>query len=420
MADEKKYSGFARMPRIIRKSYKHLTKLQKLLYIYLRDLCGESGVCYRSLRTLADETDFSIGYLSENIPILASEEVGLIKAHKQKRNNQKWEVWHIYIVDIWDLNTKFIESEKCSHDEQMEDQTGVHDVNSSHCEQIDSKSVHHVNQIEEKCSHGANKKEKDLNKNPSLLNKKESTPSLPSALIPLENLSQEERAFWDLWCSLDDIKPALNERAYGHVKELAPLVTTIEALKSLLDFSQKKIDATPTMTSKIAHLGNLKSYRKEWKRTYKPATSDKPASKEPLVLWTRTADPAIVEQFKHTRRSEVDKWEGLRDSIHWEWMTEAEALSHGWEVGRVFSDRERRELFAAQEANKKVLWTRYPDSPDFKIDPSVWYLFEDMPLSEAQKYNYDLFGGVPGDTQTRIRTNYDREARGEIKRPVLV
>ena len=70
--------------------------------------------------------------------------------------------------------------------------------------------------------------------------------------------------------------------------------------------------------------------------------------------------------------------------------------------------------------DKVVLWTRKPDSPLFKIDPSAWFLFEEMPLAEAKQYNYDLYGGLPGDVQTRIRVNYQREERGELKRPELV
>lgn len=226
---------------------------------------------------------------------------------------------------------------------------------------------------------------------------KESTPSLPSALIPIENLSDLERAFWDLWCSLDDIKPVLNQTAYGHVKELAPLVTTIETLKSLLDYTQKKIDANERITDKTVHLGNLKNCYKGWKRIYKPAQkSIKEMSKDELIAY------ALSFPLRLDHHSEEYK------------------LYHNC-IDRLPPDDKKavvKQRFEAQ--NKTVLWTRYPDSPDFKIDPSVWYLFEDMPLSEAQKYNYDLFGGVPGDTQTRIRTNYDREARGELKRPVLV
>ena len=117
MTEQTSYAyGYARMPRVIRKGYKNLTKLQKLLYIYLRDLAGEDGTCYRSLRTLQEETEFSIGYLSENIPILHNE--GLIHAEMKSSPSTHWQVWHITIVDIWEKNAAFLQSEKCSPDEQ--------------------------------------------------------------------------------------------------------------------------------------------------------------------------------------------------------------------------------------------------------------------------------------------------------------
>src|SRR6266487_7004934 len=141
MSDEKNpYAyGYARMPRIIRKGYKNLTNMQKLLYIYLRDLCGEDGTCYRSLRSLKDETDFSIGYLSVAIPVLHNE--GLIHAEMRKTPSTHWEVWHISVIDIWEKNAVFIQAEKakCSPDEQMDEQS-VQDMN---------RSVHQMNRIDE-------------------------------------------------------------------------------------------------------------------------------------------------------------------------------------------------------------------------------------------------------------------------------
>lgn len=222
-------------------------------------------------------------------------------------------------------------------------------------------------------------------------------PSCTPSSSLLENLTGEERAFWDLWSGLEDIKPALNQTAYGHVKELAPLVTTIETLKSLLDYTQKKIDANERITDKTVHLGNLKNCYKGWKRIYKPAQkSIKEMSKDELIAYALSFP--------------------LRLDHH----SEDYNLYHNC-IDRLPPDDKKavvKQRFEAQ--NKTVLWTRHIDNKDFKIDPSVWYLFEDMPLSEAQKYNYDLFGGVPGGIQTAIRTNYGREERGELKRPVLV
>lgn len=145
--------GYARMPRIIRKGFKNLSKLQKLLYIYLRDLCGEIGTCYRSVRTLAEETDFSTGYVSENIPKLRA--AGLIVAEKLKRFERGWPVWHIRIVDIWPKNAAFLRG-NCSPDEQneqnSEENQGNHDQNRSRGEQNPPNGDETVHDVNTNCS----------------------------------------------------------------------------------------------------------------------------------------------------------------------------------------------------------------------------------------------------------------------------
>src|SRR6266567_2768539 len=95
--------GFhAVIPRIVRTGYKHLSHAQKWLYTCLKDLCGDKGTCYRSLRALAIETDMSTGLLSESIPVL--HDAGLIHAEMKKRATGGKAVWHISIVDIWKAN----------------------------------------------------------------------------------------------------------------------------------------------------------------------------------------------------------------------------------------------------------------------------------------------------------------------------
>ncbi len=83
--------GFhAVIPRVIRTAYKHLTPVQKWLYVCLKDLCGDHGTCYRSLRALSEETDLSTGMLSESIADL--HKAGLIHAEKKKRSTGGKEV----------------------------------------------------------------------------------------------------------------------------------------------------------------------------------------------------------------------------------------------------------------------------------------------------------------------------------------
>ncbi len=106
---------FAVVPRVVRTQYKDLTHSDKWLYTCLKDLCGDKGTCFRTLRALKEETDISIASLSTMIPKL--HEAGLIHAEKKRRSNSGKEVWHITIVDIWQLNKDF-----CSAIEQSKDE----------------------------------------------------------------------------------------------------------------------------------------------------------------------------------------------------------------------------------------------------------------------------------------------------------
>ena len=118
---EKEDIGFyARVPRIVRTGYQELSHAEKWLYTCLRDLCGEAGECWRSLRALAKETGISIASLSSMIPHL--EKVGLIDAMKKS-------TWFIKIKNIWQANKEYCSkiehsTAKCSENEQ-----GVQNLN---------------------------------------------------------------------------------------------------------------------------------------------------------------------------------------------------------------------------------------------------------------------------------------------------
>ena len=115
MTQEKEDIGFyARVPRIVRTGYQELSHAEKWLYTCLRDLCGEAGECWRSLRALAKETGISIASLSSMIPHLA--QVGLIDAVKKS-------TWFIKIVNIWKANREHCSKNEhsasgCSENEQ--------------------------------------------------------------------------------------------------------------------------------------------------------------------------------------------------------------------------------------------------------------------------------------------------------------
>ena len=124
--DPKAEWGFYSMtPRIVRTQYKQLSHTEKWLYVCLKDLCGDRGMCYRSLRALSQETDLSTGNLSTGIRKL--HDAGLIHAEKKRRNNNptQKEVWHISIVDIWQSNVEY-----CSKYEQPT-QDNVQDLNNN-------------------------------------------------------------------------------------------------------------------------------------------------------------------------------------------------------------------------------------------------------------------------------------------------
>lgn len=105
------FGFYASVPRIVRTKYKDLSHAEKWLYVCLKDLCGDKGTCFRTLRALSEETDVSTGSLSKMIPHL--HKAGLIHAEKKRRSASGKEVWHISIVDIWQENAK-----GCSENEQ--------------------------------------------------------------------------------------------------------------------------------------------------------------------------------------------------------------------------------------------------------------------------------------------------------------
>lgn len=105
------FGFYAVVPRIVRTQYKKLSHAEKWLYVCLKDLCGDKGTCFRTLRALSEETDVSTGSLSKMIPNLHKH--GLIHAEKKRRTESGKEVWHITIADVWAENAK-----ACSKNEQ--------------------------------------------------------------------------------------------------------------------------------------------------------------------------------------------------------------------------------------------------------------------------------------------------------------
>lgn len=132
---------YAMTPRIVRTQYKDLTHAEKWFYTCLKDLCGDDGMCFRTLRKLQEETDISLGSLTPMINHL--NEAGLIHAEKKKRPKSTREVWHITIVDIWQANFK-----QCSKNEHSQEE----DSQCSKFEQSTGGNVQNLNEVAKELS----------------------------------------------------------------------------------------------------------------------------------------------------------------------------------------------------------------------------------------------------------------------------
>lgn len=141
------FGFYAGIPRIVRTGYKDVSAVQKWLYVCLKDLAGDDGTCYRTIRALVEETGLSAGMISESILVL--HKTGLIHAEKKKRSTGGKEVWHISIVDIWKKNGE-AHPTKRSPTEQTTPYIDVHTAN-----------VHHTNDKPVECSRGEQKRSQD-------------------------------------------------------------------------------------------------------------------------------------------------------------------------------------------------------------------------------------------------------------------
>ncbi len=326
---EKEDIGFyARVPRIVRTGYQELSHAEKWLYTCLRDLCGEAGECWRSLRALAKETGISIASLSSMIPHL--EKVGLIDAVKKS-------TWFIKIKNIWQANKEYCSkiehsTAKCSENEQ-----GVQKMNAD-CSENEQGCSNFVTKedITKKIESEEDNTKKDISStsvddalppysdglkprnsilsgwladislmddaflaemekmlppedvstpviptvdndtsypiaSPKATRKKASKPK-PEPAAPTIQLTEQQQAFWLLWCDIwfnQDIPPELNETAYKHVKKLAPLVKTKEQLEDLIKHARVEMEASG-FKRKVVHLGNLVNSYPGWKQQSRP------------------------------------------------------------------------------------------------------------------------------------------------------
>jgi predicted transcriptional regulator len=190
-----KFGFYAVTPRIVRTKYKDLSHTEKWLYVCLKDLCGDKGTCFRTLRALSEETDISTGSLSKMVPNL--HRAGLIHAEKKRRTESGKEVWHISITDIWTENVK-----ACSNAEQ-----------STEVVQNSNKDVQNVNENAPDCSNS----EKDCsnfsdrrNNSEEVTSEERTREEKPTSVQQTSNSSQPA----------DSFSPSLSQKSSEETKPL--------------------------------------------------------------------------------------------------------------------------------------------------------------------------------------------------------
>jgi len=102
--------------------------------------------------------------------------------------------------------------------------------------------------------------------------KKASKPKPEPAAPPTIQLTEQQQAFWLLWCDIwfnQDIPPELNDTAYKHVKKLSPLIKTKEQLEDLIKHARVEMEASG-FKRKVVHLGNLVNSYPGWKQQSRP------------------------------------------------------------------------------------------------------------------------------------------------------
>jgi hypothetical protein len=97
-----------------------LDPYQYRLYGHIKRVCGESGKCWQSTRTMAKKCKMSVGKVSESKKRL--KEMGLIAIEECKRPNGGLPYHSITIVDIWQRNIEWCATRASSPDEQASSQ----------------------------------------------------------------------------------------------------------------------------------------------------------------------------------------------------------------------------------------------------------------------------------------------------------
>ena len=209
-----KHYGFAQVPRLVTRGeqYKHLSLAEKGLYSCLKDICGDSGECYYSLRNLAQEIGSSKSTLSLLIPKLVK--ATLITAEK-KPNNRGPDNWHIRIVDIWEANDTLYRPADLSKNRTSLSENRTTD-----------------NEIERGLSENRTKEEEKKNQ-------KEGEGTPPPSISSSSLSPSDIQSVIDNWYVALGGPVPLNDALIKAAKKLAPLHPSVDDLRSVKQFCLK-------------------------------------------------------------------------------------------------------------------------------------------------------------------------------------
>lgn len=306
MAQATRHYGFAQVPRdVTRGKYKQASLVEKGLYACLKDICGDEGECFYTFRNLAKEVNTSISTLSRYIPKLV--ELGLITAEKKPGRSNNHEIYHITIVNIWQENdTKYkpqeIVSDRNNLEETVSSGNNSKDFVSDRNNSVSNRNNNSGGQAQDCFNlNGRIRREEDSLEeegktanaapNPPTSKKtaKPTTQKPVTPKVPEITLTEQQKAFWQLWCNVwfnKDIPPKLNETAYGHTQKLAPHICNAEHLNDLITYTRKDLEQRGIKQKTVA-LGNLVNSYSGWKQTQPiPFPSEKTKYSTPRVPMT--------------------------------------------------------------------------------------------------------------------------------------
>jgi len=235
--------GFAQVPRAVtRGKYKAASLIEKGLYACLKDICGDVGECFYTLRNLAAEICTSISTLSRYIPRLITR--GLIAATKRPGKNNKHEIWHISIVNIWSENDALYKPQ-----EIVSDGNNVTD-NATTTGNVDRIVADgNNNQSESATSVADSNKEREIvssgNKDCFYLNDRIRTLPEEESVIPKESSSESNTSS----ASADDALPLYEDVLKEQQSPLAGWLADITLMDEALE--RAKVQMTPKQKRKL-------------------------------------------------------------------------------------------------------------------------------------------------------------------------